>query len=554
MKKKLFIVLTSLLIFAIFATSIGLISWYLVLKFKGGDTPNEIHTHEYSVQSIKEPTCTGRGYTTYVCECGKSYTGDYVNALGHDLGDDNICTRCGYFQHEHEYEKTVINPTCTEGGYTRGECKYCTAGFISDRTDALGHDFIDSVCTRCGEMSPTDGLIYELSKDGTYYICTGGNPDLKSLIIASVYNSKPVKEIGSSAFDYCSLESVIIPNGITVIGHGAFTCCRSLKSVTIPNSVTHINGIAFNCCEELTEINYKGTIAQWNAIEKHSSWDMDTGNYTVHCTDGDIAKDVEATVNKDKLRYTLSDDGTYYICSGIDPTISSIITDVNIASDINGLPVKEIGASAFANNQEIQYVTIPDSVGFIGNNAFSNCKRLTEITIPNGVERIGELAFASCPGLTGVKLGNGLKYIGGNAFANCISLTNVIIPESVITIGDSAFTNCTTLSEVEIGNGVTSIGNAAFRECNIKNIIIPDSVTKINDYAFYGCSKLESITIPGGVTNFSSYTFTACPRLTDITFKGTMDKWQSIRGSSWLYMATTCTVHCTDGDLTLNKR
>jgi hypothetical protein len=29
---------------------------------------------------------------------------------------------------------------------------------------------------------------------------------------------------------------------------------------------------------------------QWNAISKGGSWNRNTGNYTVHCTDGDIGK------------------------------------------------------------------------------------------------------------------------------------------------------------------------------------------------------------------------------------------------------------------------
>lgn len=66
-------------------------------------TPNETgtlqlvephsHTHSYSTV-VTAPTCVDRGYTTYTCTCGDSYVDNYVNALGHDFVQ-NVCTRCG---------------------------------------------------------------------------------------------------------------------------------------------------------------------------------------------------------------------------------------------------------------------------------------------------------------------------------------------------------------------------------------------------------------------------------------------------------------------------
>ena len=51
-------------------------------------------THDYQA-AVTAPTCTEKGYTTYTCAiCGDSYTGDEVPALGHDF-QDGVCTRCG---------------------------------------------------------------------------------------------------------------------------------------------------------------------------------------------------------------------------------------------------------------------------------------------------------------------------------------------------------------------------------------------------------------------------------------------------------------------------
>jgi hypothetical protein len=38
----------------------------------------------------------------------------------------------------------------------------------------------------------------------------------------------------------------------------------------------------------LKDIYYNGTIEEWNSIIKDEEWDFQSGNYTIHCTDGTI--------------------------------------------------------------------------------------------------------------------------------------------------------------------------------------------------------------------------------------------------------------------------
>ena len=110
--------------------------------------------------------------------------------------------------------------------------------------------------------------------------------NLKSITIPD-----SVTSIGNSAFSGCSFTSITIPDSVTSIGNSAFTDCNNLTSVTIGNSVTSIGERVFEYCYHLTSITFNGTIQQWNTIEKGFLWDCQTDNYTVHCTDGDIAKE-----------------------------------------------------------------------------------------------------------------------------------------------------------------------------------------------------------------------------------------------------------------------
>ena len=115
---------------------------------------------------------------------------------------------------------------------------------------------------------------------------------LKSIVIPD-----SVTSIGDGAFENCSsLESAIIGNGVTKITYEMFGYCSSLTSVTLGNKVAAVVSYAFTHCTSLTNITYGGTVAQWN-ISKYGNWDAVTGNYTVYCTDGTIAKDGTVTYN-----------------------------------------------------------------------------------------------------------------------------------------------------------------------------------------------------------------------------------------------------------------
>lgn len=61
-------------------------------------------------------------------------------------------------------------------------------------------------------------------------------------------------------------------------------------AIKIPPATTLIQTGFLRNCSNLTDIYYDNTMADWNNITKESGWDYNTGNYTVHCSDGDIPK------------------------------------------------------------------------------------------------------------------------------------------------------------------------------------------------------------------------------------------------------------------------
>lgn len=80
---------------------------------------------------------------------------------------------------------------------------------------------------------------------------------------------------------------IVLEQGTTGIADDAFNSIRGVTSIVIPASVTYIGYGALEYCYDLTDVTFNGTMEQWNAI--HFTGNI--GDYTIHCTDGDITKD-----------------------------------------------------------------------------------------------------------------------------------------------------------------------------------------------------------------------------------------------------------------------
>ncbi len=102
--------------------------------------PGCTHTHQYS-SKVTPPTCRAQGYTTYTCECGDSYTDNYIDKT------------------EHNYSSTVKVPTCVRGGYTVYSCDTCGDTYRDSHTDKIDHQYSPTVtqptCTSRGYTAYT---------------------------------------------------------------------------------------------------------------------------------------------------------------------------------------------------------------------------------------------------------------------------------------------------------------------------------------------------------------------------------------------------------------
>lgn len=108
------------------------------------DAPRYVeHVHEYD-SSVIQPTCSEKGYTLHTCKtCGKTFKDNYTDVVGHSFGDFTV----------------TLEPTCTADGTETAKCKWCDQ--TESRTvKALGHDehVLDAVQPTCTESGLTQGV------------------------------------------------------------------------------------------------------------------------------------------------------------------------------------------------------------------------------------------------------------------------------------------------------------------------------------------------------------------------------------------------------------
>lgn len=217
--------------------------------------------------------------------------------------------------------------------------------------------------------------------------------------------------IGNFVFRNCdSLETIDLPEGLTLMNQGLFYQCDLLNSVSLPSTLSEIQQNAFYGCKNLTTISLPATVTLIGSNAFKDCWNL--SNFT------------------------------------FGPSASE---------DFSESAITALGTSVFSNCYSLEEIKLPENLRSIGNSTFrmfpnnSNGleSTLNKITLPDTVSSIGSYAFSGCRNLSQCNLSSSLLSIGSTSFENCIALVSLIIPDTLTSILPNAFKGCIGLRYVE---------------------------------------------------------------------------------------------------------
>ena len=248
-------------------------------------------------------------------------------------------------------ESNRVETTCINQGIVEYKCDLCGEMKTEQGEAAPGHSFADGVCSVCGGLEGSKGLLFA-ENDGAYTVFSIGTCADENIVIPDFYEGLPVTVIGAEAFADAQIHSVVIPETVTYIDNAAFRGCMNLNPVVIPDSVTHIGNFAFGDCGSLEDLTIGSSVVTigWHAFSD--------------------CRNLKSVVIPDSVEEMLH--AVFFHCPDL--------KDVTLGSNI-----RSMGAEIFAYSK-IEHLTIPASVTEIGSHMFYCSDSLQTLTFedPHG--------------------------------------------------------------------------------------------------------------------------------------------------------------------------
>ena len=266
-----------------------------------------------------------------------------------------------------------------------------------------------------------------------------------------------------------TIEEVIIPEGVEKIGRFAFANLTALKRVVLPSTLTTIDYGAFAGCISLVSVEGIGNVKFIN---------------------------------------------------------EKAFMDCNISGAITLTEGVALGEYAFANNKNLQKLTLTEKTKSVASYAFAGCAKLKSVTIESEKIKLGQYVFSKCEALKEIAVN--ASVIPAGTFADCKNLESVTIGKDVAVIGEYAF-RATKVKSFTVAEGNTTFksqgGGAYLLSADGKTLLLcapmaeeielAATVTAVADGAFSGNVSITSVKLPG-VTKLGNYAFAGCEDLSKI--------------------------------------
>ena len=322
-----------------------------------------------------------------------------------------------------------------------------------------------------------------------------------------------LESIDDYAFAASAIESLIIPESVTLLGKGLFENNYHIHFVKFPNNLNILPERTFKGTKSLGDYQVPNHI---HAIEAYAFEDATLSSITFHDDIINIGKgafkDVKGLVEVQlpPLLTRLEDE-----------LFRNNISLVNIELPDN---LEQIGSRVFMDAQSLESIHLPNKVESLGASVFENAVQLKNINLPNSITKIGVRTFYNNISLTQIDLPDQLTEISDHLFYGAINLESVLFPNTITRIGKEAFRGNTKFVHIQLPNSVEIIDDNAFAlNINLESIDLGTNIKVIGTGAFLSDTKLKSISNLSGVERISDLAFANTSALESVILSTEID-------------------------------
>ena len=322
----------------------------------------------------------------------------------------------------------------------------------------------------------------------------GGSAFRSNKKIRRVVLPQSVREIGAQAFAFCgSLRHINLPDSLTIIHNDAFWYCYGVQPDHFPDHPPVIGNVFSlgHICPALRDAYrvasmkytdmYKACIVTVTNLRKHKNADR------LQCTEifgNNIIVDNTCRIGQ-KL--------VYFPLGGVLDETFAKENNLLRKWDENGKP---IGGYINPRKRNVMPLELRGEISEGLALPIEVLSKYTDIKKLKKGDRFCELNGYSICGPY-VPKGMTIDFEKKRLYSMKNKLDRIVIPWGVETINGYAFCLRKEMETLYIPDSVTTIEHHAFEGCeNLRCVKMPDSVRVIENYAFNGCKNLRNVRIP----------------------------------------------------------
>lgn len=334
--------------------------------------------------------------------------------------------------------------------------------------------------------------------------------------------------IMAEAFKGCrKLEDIEIPSKVSYIGDYAFHRCHSLKHISLPPSVEELGDCAFLYCDSLARMAMPGVRRLGRQAFVND----------VLLRELVISRDLEEDCICDVFtscsslsRVTLADGERYEFPNAVEVAVGetkvpalirAIAADVLRMMELDGRRVVK-----FLTN--LKHVDIPEGIEIIGKSCFFDKRGILSVTLPASLKEIESRAFRNCIGLETVCFHNDKVFIHKDAFKNCTSLGHIHIEggeeytfRGILGLSGQAIPPLVRTVHRQVMDNFLISGTVLLRYLGSESrVTIPQGITVIAEEAFEGNEAVERVILPDSLVEIGAHAFHGCLLLQTVEFPG----------------------------------